>query len=101
MTSCEIKPSRCAGTCRAGDGLSQEDAFAQQLREAEEYLALAADEEDSLDKVLQAVQRTLQVQGDADWMARQLSALRQRAHALPAEDAHAAHMATATLLASM
>ena len=87
--------------CRAGDGLSQEDAFAQQLRESEEYLALAADEDDSLDKVLQAVQRTLQVQGDADWMARQLSTLRQRAHALPAEDAHAAHMATATLLASM
>lgn len=87
--------------CRGDHGLSQEDAFAQQLRDAEEYLALAADEDDSLDKVLRAVQRTLQVQGDADWMARQLGALRQRAHALPAEDAHAAHMATATLLASM
>ena len=41
--------------------LSQEDAFAQQLREAEAYLQLRADEEDSLDKVLQAVQRTVQV----------------------------------------
>ena len=86
---------------RQGDGLSQEDAFAQQLREAEDYLALAADEDDSLDKVLQAVQRTLQVQGEAGWTARQLDALRKRAHALPAEDALTAHMATATLLASM
>lgn len=41
--------------------LSQEEAFAQQLREAEAYLQLRADEEDSLDKVLQAVQRTVQV----------------------------------------
>ncbi len=42
-----------------------------------------------------------QVQGDAQWTARQLAALRRRAHGLPAEDAYAAHMATATLLASM
>lgn len=41
--------------------LSQDDAFAQQLREAEAYLQLRADEEDSLDKVLQAVQRAVQV----------------------------------------
>ncbi len=47
--------------CRAGDALSQQDALAQQLREAEEMLGLAADEADSLDKVLQAVQATVQV----------------------------------------
>ncbi|CAK0785712.1 hypothetical protein CVIRNUC_008923 [Coccomyxa viridis] len=88
-------------TPRAGDALSQQDALAQQLREAEEMLGLAADEADSLDKVLQAVQATVQVQGDAQWTARQLAALRRRAHGLPAEDAYAAHMATATLLASM
>lgn len=86
---------------RAGEGLSQEEALAQQLREAEEYLDLAADEDDSLDKVLGAVQRAVQVRGDTDWTGRQLGALRRRAAGLPAGDAHAAHMATATLLASM
>ena len=45
--------------------------------------------------------RVMQVKGDLDWTSRQLGALRRRAHALPIEDARAAHMATATLLASM
>ena len=49
--------------------LSQEEAFAQQLREAEAYLQLRADEEDSLDKVLQAVQRTVQVHRAASAIA--------------------------------
>ena len=57
--ACNLMSALCC--CRAGDALSQQDALAQQLREAEEMLGLAADEADSLDKVLQAVQATVQV----------------------------------------
>ena len=57
--ACRLMLASCC--CRAGEAPSQQEALAQQLREAEEMLGLAADEADSLDKVLQAVQATVQV----------------------------------------
>ena len=57
--ACILRSALCR--CRAGEALSQQEALAQQLREAEEMLRLDADEADSLDKVLQAVQATVQV----------------------------------------
>lgn len=56
---------------------------------------------DSLERVLEAVQRVIELDGDADWTSAQLQLLRRRADGLASDEAFLVHNATASLLASM
>ena len=64
-------------------------------------MALPEGELDSLERVLEGVQRVLQLGGGAEWTGARMGGLIRRAGGLPPADAHTALVATASLLASM
>ncbi|EIE19554.1 hypothetical protein COCSUDRAFT_67698 [Coccomyxa subellipsoidea C-169] len=76
-------------------------AAAAERVEAEAALQLREGESDTLQLVLESVQRIINFNGDAEWTNQQLAKLRARADALDADEAYSAHIATAGLLASM
>jgi hypothetical protein len=72
----------------------------QQVR-LEAAVQLPAGQLDTVERVLEAVQRVIELGGDADWTSKQLQLLRGRTDGLPFEDAFSVHYTIASLLASM
>ncbi|CAL8471190.1 g10732 [Coccomyxa elongata] len=100
----EKKPAAAAATATPRREAKKAAAAAQaaaQRSEIEEALAVPAGATDSLQLVLESVQRVILLEGNPEWTAQQLAKLRDRANGLESEHAHSAQIATAGLLASM